>query len=625
MNTNKSKSSKISICIISVFLLMGYHFGASAQDISPKNSAPATELRAIEMPEAAQAVTPKQSEVWRRAIIKTKPQGGCHRAMYPKLEWEPISCVTPPNRPYPPRKGPRGQTVGNGVDYSANTTGATTQAEGSFVNITGVTSESTVQPGGASSPNNFSLQLNTQFFQTQTCSGASNPGNCLGWEQFVVSNDPAGGTNGSFVFIQYWLINYNATCPAGWWSYGGDCYTNSTNSVPYTGVAIAQLGQMTVIGSAGNNSGAMDSIGLSIAGVVYSTNGNNYFPDLGQKWNLSEFNIVGDCCGSSAVFNAGSTITVQTAVNYGSAAAPSCSLQGFTGETNSLTLSGTPSAVPNQNWPSITFTQTNVSPSTASCATATSWGDTHIITFSGQTYDFQAAGEFTLLNDGAGFIVTAAQTSGAPSWPNTSVNNSITVQTQGMPVVIPSSGSTIWVKGTPFVIPSGQTRSFGQDVQITHNGTGYKISDPNGNQVQADVISANPPYVNAYVLPGKSLTSAAFGALIGSTSKGQVLPAKLAFRDLNNVFGKSWQVNPGTSRLPAKLKVGSSFTPAKKVFLAKHLSPMQRQHGMTVCRNAGVAEVWLEACTLDVVVIGNDSAAEAFTHLPAPKSVITIE
>jgi hypothetical protein len=108
---------------------------------------------------------------------------------------------------------------------------------------------------------------------------------------------------------------------------------------------------------------------LSIGNTLYSVTGNSYFPDLAQHWNTSEFNIFGPGNSSQATFNTGSTVVIRTAMDNGTAA-PSCVLEGFTAETNNLTLTGTPSAESGALWPSIVFTQTNAgTPTSATCAT----------------------------------------------------------------------------------------------------------------------------------------------------------------------------------------------------------------------------------------------------------------
>jgi hypothetical protein len=82
-------------------------------------------------------------------------------------------------------------------------------AEGSFEPGTVVSSECAVacprgicptNPTCSGSANEYSLQLNTKPFKTNTCASAPGgvDGGCLGWQQFVYSSEGGG-------FIQYWL------------------------------------------------------------------------------------------------------------------------------------------------------------------------------------------------------------------------------------------------------------------------------------------------------------------------------------------------------------------------------------------------------------------------------------
>ncbi|MGH7295481.1 MAG: hypothetical protein ACRELB_11135, partial [Polyangiaceae bacterium] len=59
---------------------------------------------------------------------------------------------------------------------------------------------------------------------------------------------------------------------------------------------------------------------------------------LHPAWTAAEFNVFGAGGGSTANFNAGSTIVVTTGIDDGTTNPAACSPQGFTGETNNLSL-----------------------------------------------------------------------------------------------------------------------------------------------------------------------------------------------------------------------------------------------------------------------------------------------
>jgi hypothetical protein len=288
----------------------------------------------------------RSQEMWREAVTQSEvPAEGCFHASYPSLAWYKVECAVAPNVPYRPRTGRISQTVGDGNDYAAEvTSGVISKTKGSFAKVKGVKTET-----GLLGPNDYSLQLNSNFMNTAACNGAKNPPKCLDWEQFVYASgyDEA--------FMQYWLINWDNPCPAGWFKYSTDCYTNSAAVIAPQAV-ITELKKLKLSGSAKN--GGIDTLVFAVGTEAYSTTGSDSVVDLATAWTESEFNIVGDGDGSEATFNSGSSVTVKVAVSNGTRNAPTCaSNAGTTAETNNLNLgscSGTGAATPY-----IEFTESN--------------------------------------------------------------------------------------------------------------------------------------------------------------------------------------------------------------------------------------------------------------------------
>jgi hypothetical protein len=270
----------------------------------------------------------RNQETWREAITKTElPAKGCFHASYPSVAWSRAECTAAPVIPYGPRTGGIRQTVGNGGDYAAQvTSGQIAKAVGSFPNVTGVKSET-----GLLGANDYSLQLNSNFMNTAACNGATVPANCRSWQQFVY----ASGYNAAF--IQYWLIDWNTTCPNGWFTYNSDCYTNSAAvSVPQE--AVANPRWLKLSGYATRN--GTDTLVFAMGREAFSTTGSDSVVDLATAWTAAEFNIFGDGDGSAADFNSDSSVTVRVAVSNGTNNAPTCdSDAGTTGETNNLNMS----------------------------------------------------------------------------------------------------------------------------------------------------------------------------------------------------------------------------------------------------------------------------------------------
>lgn len=339
-------------------------------------------------PAAQPKPSPEELERWRQTIVHTKrPKKACLTAEYPATAWTEVPCMKPPNIPFGRAKGRRPLTVGNGNEFSAQTaSGYVSQAEGSFDSVTGVTSETMVL-NGKDYPNVFSLQLNTQLVSTSACNGVSG---CLGWQQFIFSNSGCGNP-AACVYIQNWLFGGSGCPSSAWTSFDDACMINSTNAVGLAPIPLDALATVKLRGDVAGVDGPDDHVTLTVGTTIYSAPGDNHLPDLGQNWQVAEFNIFGNGDYSVADFNTGSTLAVRIAVDSGTTTAPSCDMNGFTGETNNLTLTATTSGPPTNaplrriltgtqptlettapsGWPSLVLTESNapgVIP--ASCAGA---------------------------------------------------------------------------------------------------------------------------------------------------------------------------------------------------------------------------------------------------------------
>jgi hypothetical protein len=274
------------------------------------------------------AIARQQS--WRAAISHAPtPAGGCYTATYPLTAWKKVACVPAPKRPFIPRSGASSLTVGDGNDYAAVTATLTSNAIGSFPKVKHLTSETDY--GQA---NVYSIQLNSNFMSgDQACANAYNPGQCLGWLQYVYSS------SSHAAFMQYWLIHYTGGtvhCPSGWNSFSTDCYKNSS-AVFVPQEPVTDLPQMSLSGNAVD--GALDTLVYADGAKAYSTTGQDSVMYLSEGWTGSEFNIIGDGGGSKADFNAGAALTVEIDLTDGTTDKPKCQADdGTTGETNNLNL-----------------------------------------------------------------------------------------------------------------------------------------------------------------------------------------------------------------------------------------------------------------------------------------------
>jgi hypothetical protein len=598
-------------------------------------------LVGVGLAQAQQAQAQQVSDVakqreWGRVMHLTRlPKAGCFEASYPATAWQEVPCKKPPAVLMVPRKGPRPFTIGNTNDVSAQApSGTISQAIGSFDSVTGVTSESSpIGNSGGPVNNAYTLQVNTNPLTSTACGGSPNP-SCRGWEQFVFFND---GTAGS-VFIQYWLLRYNTTCPAGWgqFQFTGQtdiyCVRNATMGAGTPNQPIGNLANLTLSGTA-NPAG--DSVSFSTGTHVYGAAGDNSVA-AASAWQFAEFNVFGaggnSAGGGGATFNSGASIVPRTRIIYGGTGAPLCAAQGFTGETNNLNFGpGTPAVAP--PGPAVVFTESTAGGAASNCAAAASIGDTHLATVTGLFYDFQASGDFVLAESEDDFVVQVRQASGAPAWPNAAVNHAVAARLGRTAVAVclgsGEQGARVYVDGKPIELANGQPRSVTEDVDVGRLGNSYVITDQTGNSVRADV---NPTWINVYLGFGHSpgrvrglIANANDNVNQIAARDGTVLTNPFVFDDLYRRFGDSWRVSDKESLL-SPCGTGVTAGAPTRAFYASDLEPKLRQRAQASCANAGVKPgPLLDACVLDVAVLGTELAAAVFATMPPPAAVGTLE
>jgi hypothetical protein len=490
----------------------------------------------------------------------------------------------------------------------------------------------------------------TSPFKTNGPSGTPSD-RCQGWEQFVY---PSGGGGG----IQYWLLDFGpagTSCPApkgasclpnsvstdGWCPFQFTstgpvfCVVNAPSATAAPGEPITSLPNLKLTGSAaGANGATTDEIAVTVSnGQPFTANGNNSFPDMGSQWQEVEFNVFGDGNSDQAVFASGTTLVVRTAVNSGVTTGPGCDLRSFTGESNNLNLVNTAPAAATGSLPALVFKETNaVQSPVASCADATSIGDTHLTTFDGVHYDFQASGDFVLAQLGDEFIVHTRQALAVtdPNWiQNATINKAVATQMGKDHVELYIWPARLVVNGRPANLASGRTLSLANGARVSLRGNVYSIVSPEGDSVTA-TLNNNGKNTWMDVVVGLRRSSAhATRGLLGSPA-GNGLDLKLAdgtvlravsFTDIYHNFADGWRVAQGKSLLAASPEV--RITTPVKPFFASDLDEKTSARARATCVAAGVvAPVLLEDCVLDVAILGDGTAAKVYTFKIPPRTVL---
>lgn len=301
---------------------------------------------------------------WRqRMATHRKPATGCFTARFPSEEWTQTPCAAPPRMPHirpaaltrwlsqtPAPPSPPGLAqAGNGLDFVAVAVGGPiSAAEGFFDQSVDVQTVASV-PLTATPPvpDGYSLQLNVAPFTTPACANAKNPQSCRGWIQYLFMND----NNGSFAFMEVWLLNFGPTCPGQgavpqlpdmppntpWVNAGGDCVFDSPGDPLLAAQPITSLKQLALRGDAVN--GGQDSVAIMLPdGTLSETSISDNILKLSSAWNEVEFNVLGYINGAQAQFNSGAAVVAHVSVENGTKNAPNIITTGFTGETNNFNL-----------------------------------------------------------------------------------------------------------------------------------------------------------------------------------------------------------------------------------------------------------------------------------------------
>lgn len=611
--------SSTRLAVLALLLGAARVIAAGAEDApavthTPIQLTPATSagIRAV-TPEIA-ASTAAQRETWRLKLVHTaRPKKACYTATYPETQWREVACTIPPHRFFGPRRGPMLDTVGNGNDYVAQPASPITLANGSFDSVTNATSLATqgAGTGGVNGNNFFTLQLNSNFFTTSVCSGGAS--SCKGFAQFVYDN------SSSSAYIQYWLVSYgSAACPGGWSAYGGDCVRNASNGVAAPmALSVADLHDMKLTGSAASGGSLM----LYVGGSMVSTPGDDILPDLASNWGDAEFNVFGDGGGGQAVFNSGATLVVRTQVETGSNILPDCVIGGWTLETNNLNLVSTPTVVPKQQYPSIVFDESNAA-GTSSASCSTSVGDTHVTTFDGLYYDFQASGDFILADAGPDFIVQARQESGAKVFnnPNVTMNTAVAVRMGANRIAIYDDPPRVLINGKLTSVADNAIVTLPGDVYLMRGGSAYVVTRATGEMMRAQLYNG---WLDVTVGLGHRPRANTHGILASPSNvalamrNGTQLRQPVSAVDLYQRYAPSWLVQPKES-LFAEQTV--KYVAPAKLFYASDLAPQVYEQARAACAAAGVTDgTHLDACTLDAAVLKNTIAVKAFTHAIPPR------
>ena len=244
------------------------------------------------------------------------------------------------------------------------------------------------------------------------------------------------------------------------------------------------------------------------------------------------------------------------------------------------------------------------------------WGDPHLVTLDGLTYDLQSAGEFTMLRArDPDFEVQARFT----AWNDTtSITQGLAVRAGETNLQILSTGALI-IAGEPIVLDDGGMEPMEDGSTVSRTGNNYLIASADGRVV----VGYDPAnyQVRMSVAPGV-VTEGLLGDNDGvatndvRTSNGEQLPARVAQQVLHGRYADSWRVTDASSAFyydddeSTATYTDKSF-PTNVVTIGD-FPAIEIEAASQACRSKGVADgPQFDDCVYDVLVMGDASYATA--------------
>ena len=278
------------------------------------------------------------------------------------------------------------------------------------------------------------------------------------------------------------------------------------------------------------------------------------------------------------------------------------------------------------------------------CTGASSWGDPHLVTYDGLTYDLQTVGEYILtcppdpmpsgpgidadcLNNGFGI---QARTAAWPATQPVSVNVAIAANVGGDVVSI--------YAGDPDVFINHQRTALTGKIDLSQGGS---VEDLGGGVVELVWPTSEVARVTRYASYLNLVVDANCGGqqLVGLLGNGDgdtendiwprgatsplPSPTTLSFDELVHTFGDSWRITQSESLFEygAGEDTGTytdlSFPPGPATTAS--LPQAIRDAAETTCQNAGVVDsALLDACILDVGLTQDSSFTDVYSELTPP-------
>ncbi|MGW7465359.1 VWD domain-containing protein [Streptomyces xantholiticus] len=260
-------------------------------------------------------------------------------------------------------------------------------------------------------------------------------------------------------------------------------------------------------------------------------------------------------------------------------------------------------------------------------------GDPHLVTFDGQRYDLQAAGEFTAVRSTTDSLEIQVRQTPYPGSTLVSINKAVAMDVAGdrVGLYLDDNGIGVRVNGAHaqlleqgLGLPAGGrlSRRSAEDLET------YAVAWPDGSILTAHIVGTWG--LNVQVQLAESRAAAVrglFGDFDGNpdndltTSTGQALPRDPSFDQVYGEFGESWRVSQADSLFDYEPREDTgTFT--LRDFPERPITTEDlpnQQVAQMLCQAAGVtAGPYLDACMIDAAVTGQARFVASAANTPVP-------
>jgi hypothetical protein len=257
-------------------------------------------------------------------------------------------------------------------------------------------------------------------------------------------------------------------------------------------------------------------------------------------------------------------------------------------------------------------------------------GDPHLTTMDGLMFDFQAVGEFVLVDDGADVRVQVRQGRWHGSSDAIAGITAIAARVGGHRVgFYPGEVTPVRVDGVPVDLTAELALPGGGSIHPLPGA--YVVTWPDGAQMHVRVID---PHLDVMVrVPFATAANRHLVGLLGNGDRdptndvalrdGTVLPLPVSRADRYGVYADAWRVREAESLFDYPPGLGTAdFTDRTlptKATSAALLSATEHAEAIAACRSLGVVlPALLNACALDYAVGKDPRVIRAYQGMPAP-------